>query len=60
MEKKKYVAPQTEVINMEMGCILALSIDKGEGGPNIPEAPKMEFFDDEDLSEEDMDDVSYY
>lgn len=59
MEKRKYVAPQMEVFNMETAGMLALSIDKGEGGTNVPEAPRMEFFDEEDMAEEDTDDWSY-
>ena len=44
---------------METAGMLALSIDKGEGGTNVPEAPRMEFFDEEDMAEEDTDDWSY-
>ena len=56
MEKRKYVAPQMEVFNMETAGMLALSIDKGEHGPNVPEAPRMEFFDDDELLDDDYND----
>ena len=61
MEKRKYVAPQMEVFNMTLdnNVLLGVSIDKGEQGPNVPEAPRMEFFDEEDMAEEDTEDWSY-
>ena len=38
--KKSYVAPQAECVNMELSGMLALSIDKSDGGGgNTPEAP---------------------
>ena len=58
MEKRKYVAPQMEVFNMTLdnNVLLGVSIDKGEHGPNVPEAPRMEFFDDDELLDDDYND----
>ena len=43
MEKtrKSYVAPQAETYDMTLvNSVLGISVDKGEGGNNTPEAPK--------------------
>lgn len=56
MEKKKYVAPEVEVVNMKLdnNVLLGVSIDKGEDGPEVPEAPEMVYFDDEVVLDDDM------
>ena len=56
MEKKKYVAPEVEVVNMKLdkNVLLGISIDKDINGTNIPEAPEMVYFDDEVVLDDDM------
>jgi len=55
MEKKKYVTPEVEVVNMKLdkNVLLGISIDKGEDGPGIAEAPEIVYFDDEVVLDDD-------
>ena len=58
MEKKKYVAPEVEVVNMKLdnNVLLGVSIDKDEHGPNVPQAPELGFIDDDELLDDDYND----
>ncbi len=54
MEKKIYEKPCSEVVDYEpLGCLLGVSIPKGEGTPpGTAEAPALQIFTDIDPEEE--------
>jgi hypothetical protein len=60
MEKKKYISPETMVYEMESEMtLLALSIDKGLGGPGIADAPML-MNDMDDFEEYEEEDYEYF